>query len=202
MTGRFIVFDGVEGAGKSTAMRAVAQVLESQGQAFLTTREPGGTAFAEQIRDLALSAPAEGVAGMTELLLMFAARAQHIEKLIKPALAQGQWVLSDRFTDASYAYQGVARNLGRAKVEALEALVQDDFRPDLVLLFDLEPEIGLARTRGRTNNNRLDQESLTFYQKAREGFAERAAATPARYRRIDASQSPEGVLDQVMAALT
>ena len=188
MTGRFITIEGGEGAGKSTAQTFLADKLTAQGISVLQTREPGGTPLAEAIRRNLLSVDEEAPVEMAELLLVFAARAQHLAKVIEPALQQGQWVLCDRFTDATYAYQGAGRGLSAALIGKLEALVQGDRHPDTVILLDMPPQIGLARARARGALDRFEQEEQAFFERVRQGYLERAAAFPDRYVVVDATQ--------------
>ena len=162
MTGRFITIEGGEGAGKSTAQTFLAEKLAAQGISVLQTREPGGTPLAEGIRRNLLSLDEEAPVEMAELLLIFAARAQHLAKVIEPALQQGQWVLCDRFTDATYAYQGAGRGLSAELIGKLEALVQGDRRPDTVILLDMPPQVGLARAKVRGVLDRFEQEGQAF----------------------------------------
>ena len=188
MTGRFITIEGGEGAGKSTAQSYLAEKLTAQGISVLQTREPGGTPLAEAIRRNLLSLDEEAPVEMAELLLVFAARAQHLSKVIEPALNQGQWVLCDRFTDATYAYQGAGRGLSAKHIGKLEALVQGDRRPDTVILLDMPPEIGLARARARGALDRFEQEKHAFFERVRQGYLGRAAEFPDRYVIVDAAQ--------------
>ena len=197
MTGRFITIEGGEGAGKSTALTFLADKLTAQGISVLQTREPGGTPLAEAIRRNLLSVDEEAPVEMAELLLVFAARAQHLAKVIEPALQQGQWVLCDRFTDATYAYQGAGRGLSAALIGKLEALVQGDRRPDTVILLDMPPQIGLARAKARGALDRFEQEGQVFFERVRQGYLERAAAFPDRYVVIDAAEE----LSEVQASL-
>ena len=202
MTGRFITIEGGEGAGKSTAQTFLADKLTAQGISVLQTREPGGTPLAEAIRRNLLSVDEEAPVEMAELLLVFAARAQHLAKVIEPALAQGQWVLCDRFTDATYAYQGAGRGLSAELIGKLEALVQGDRRPDTVILLDMPPQIGLARARARGALDRFEQEEQAFFERVRQGYLERAGAFPHRYAVVDAAQELSEVqrsLETVMA---
>ena len=202
MTGRFITIEGGEGAGKSTAQRYLAEKLTRQGISVLQTREPGGTPLAEAIRRNLLSLDEEAPVEMAELLLVFAARAQHLSKVIEPALNQGQWVLCDRFTDATYAYQGAGRGLSAKHIGKLEALVQGDRRPDTVILLDMPPEIGLARARARGALDRFEQEKHAFFERVRQGYLGRAAEFPDRYVIVDAAQELSRVqksLEAVMA---
>lgn len=196
--GRFITLEGGEGVGKSTNLAFVARLLEAAGHDVLQTREPGGTPLAERVRDLIVSPARESVPPMAELLLIFAARALHIENCIRPALAAGRWVLCDRFTDASYAYQGAARGLGEGPVSWLEARVQGELRPDLTLLLDADPAIGLARAGARGAADRFEQERLEFFARVRAGYLARAAAEPGRFRVIDAARP----LDEVRQMIT
>ena len=202
MTGRFITIEGGEGAGKSTAQTFLADKLTAQGISVLQTREPGGTPLAEAIRRNLLSVDEEAPVEMAELLLVFAARAQHLAKVIEPALEQGKWVLCDRFTDATYAYQGTGRGLSAELIGKLEALVQGDRRPDTVILLDMPPQIGLARARARGALDRFEQEEQAFFERVRKGYLERAAAFPDRYVVVDATQELSEVkrsLEAVMA---
>ena len=195
---RFITIEGGEGAGKSTAQRFIADRLAERGITTVQTREPGGTPLAEAIRQTLLSVDGEAPVEMTELLLVFAARAQHLAKVIEPALLRGDWVLSDRFTDATYAYQGAARGLSTATISQLEQLVQGGRQPDKVLILDLPPEIGMARARSRGELDRFEREAHDFYERVRAGYLGRAKAMPERYSIIDAGQD----LPHVESALT
>lgn len=197
MSGLFITLEGPEGAGKSTNREYLAQRLREQGIEVLLTREPGGTPLAERIRELLLTPSAEPMAADTELLLVFAARAQHLAEVIRPALARGMVVLCDRFTDATYAYQGGGRGLSVERIAQLEQFVQGALRPDFTLLFDLPIEIGLARAEARGRLDRFEQEARSFFQAVRHTYLERAAQAPARYRIVDAGQN----LAQVQLAL-
>ncbi|MAB26217.1 MAG: dTMP kinase [Alteromonadaceae bacterium] len=202
MIGRFITIEGGEGAGKSTAQTYLAEKLTAQGISVLQTREPGGTPLAEAIRRNLLSLDEEAPVEMAELLLVFAARAQHLSKVIEPALNQGRWVLCDRFTDATYAYQGAGRGLSAKHIGTLEALVQGDRRPDTVILLDMPPEIGLARARARGALDRFEQEKHAFFERVRQGYLGRAAEFPDRYVIVDAAQELSRVqksLEAVMA---
>ncbi len=197
MSGMFITFEGPEGAGKSTNLRLFAEALRKAGCEPLLTREPGGTPIAEQIRALLLSGHDEAMDADAELLLVFAARAQHLNSLIRPALAAGKVVISDRFTDATYAYQGGGRGIADSRIAELENWVQGSLRPDLTLVFDVPIEIGMARARARSELDRFEQEQQSFFEAVRTSYLRRAAADPQRYRIIDAS----GSLEQVGAAL-
>ncbi|OCR24789.1 thymidylate kinase [Pseudomonas syringae] len=189
MTGLFITLEGPEGAGKSTNREYLAARLRAEGIAVLLTREPGGTPLAERIRELLLAPSDESMHADTELLLVFAARAQHLAQVIRPALARGEIVLCDRFTDATYAYQGGGRGLSHERITALENFVQGDLRPDLTLIFDLPVEVGLARASARGRLDRFEQEGRTFFDAVRSTYLHRASAEPARYRLVDAALS-------------
>ena len=193
MTGRFITIEGGEGAGKSTAQAYLAERLAERGIAVLQTREPGGTPLAEAIRRTLLSTDGEHPVEMAELLLVFAARAQHLAKVIEPALAAGQWVICDRFTDATYAYQGAARGLSADLIAQLETLVQGERRPDTVVVMDLSPEVGMTRAKQRGELDRFEREKPAFYSQVRNAYLARAQADPDRYQVIDAEQSLESV---------
>jgi dTMP kinase len=195
--GQFITLEGGEGVGKSTNLAFVAGLLEAAGFNVQRTREPGGTPLAERIREIVVSPAAEAVPPMAELLLMFAARALHIEGCIAPALAAGRWVVCDRFTDASYAYQGAARGLGEAPVRWLETQVQGELRPDLTLLLDADPTVGLARADARGDADRFETERREFFGRVRSGYLARAAAEPSRFRIIDASLDLEKVQHEI-----
>jgi dTMP kinase len=189
VTGLFITLEGPEGAGKSTNREYLAERLREQGIDVLLTREPGGTPLAERIRELLLDPSDEPMAADTELLLVFAARAQHLQQVIRPALARGCVVLCDRFTDATYAYQGGGRGLSVERIAQLEQFVQGELRPDLTLIFDLPVEIGLARAAARGRLDRFEQEGRGFFEAVREAYLQRAAQAPQRYRVLDAGQS-------------
>ncbi|MCI0504689.1 MAG: dTMP kinase [Gammaproteobacteria bacterium] len=199
--GKFITLEGSEGAGKSTAMQTVQAWAVQSGIDFVTTREPGGTPLAEKIRGLLLDKNHTSMADDTELLLMFAARAQHISELIKPAIAAGKWVLCDRFTDATYAYQGGGRGIAKERIAQLEQWVQGGLRPDLTLLLDLPVEQGLARAGQRGNLDRFEQEQTAFFERVRTAYLERAKRFPDQFRIIDASQSIEAVQQQIQQVL-
>jgi dTMP kinase len=184
----FITLEGPEGAGKSTNREYLAERLRAAGIEVLLTREPGGTPLAERIRDVLLTPVEEVMNADTELLLVFAARAQHLATVIRPALERGAVVLCDRFTDSTYAYQGAGRGLSLARIAALEDFVQGELRPDLTLVFDLPVDVGLARASARGRLDRFEQEGQAFFQKVREAFLARAAAAPQRYVLVDAAQ--------------
>ncbi|WP_165681436.1 dTMP kinase [Metapseudomonas otitidis] len=188
MNGLFITLEGPEGAGKSTNRDFIAARLRERGVEVLLTREPGGTPLAERIRELLLAPSDESMAVDTELLLMFAARAQHLDRVIRPALEAGQVVLCDRFTDATYAYQGGGRGGSMARIAELERFVQGSLRPDLTLVFDLPVEVGLQRAAARGRLDRFEQEDRSFFEAVRQTYLERADQAPERYRVIDAAK--------------
>ena len=205
MTGLFITLEGPEGAGKSTNREYLAGRLRAEGIDVVLTREPGGTPLAESIRDLLLAPSDESMHADTELLLVFAARAQHLAQVIRPALARGDVVLCDRFTDATYAYQGGGRGLSQERIAVLEAFVQGQLRPDLTLVFDLPVEIGLARACARGQLDRFEQEGRAFFEAVRSTYLNRARAAPGRYRLVDAAlplaevqQSLDALLPQLL----
>ena len=198
---RLISLEGGEGAGKTSAIVAIRELLQARGHEVVLTREPGGTPLAERIRELLLNPHEETLAPETELLLMFASRAQHVREVIRPALQRGAYVVSDRFTDSSYAYQADGRGLDRALVEELERKVVG-LKPGLTLLLDLDVREGRARTSGRDLwPDRIESEQDDFFERVREGFRKRAAAEPERFRMIDASQSPAAVGASVSSAV-
>jgi len=200
--GWFITFEGTEGVGKSTAIRLASEYLTRKGIAHRVTREPGGTPMAEEIRGLLLAAREETVDPTTELLLMFAARAQHLSGLIRPALEQSEWVLCDRFTDATYAYQGGGRNLSDKPVAILEELVQGELRPDRVLWLDAPVAEGMARIAGRAGGrDRFEGERSRFFERVRNIYARRFNGNPQRYRRIDATLPLDAVASSLRAEL-
>ncbi|MDP1929070.1 MAG: dTMP kinase [Thiobacillus sp.] len=186
MTGKFITLDGVDGAGKSTHLGFVADWLRQQGREVIVTREPGGTPLGETLRELLLHREMDAD---TELLLMFAARQEHLAQLILPALARGAWVLSDRFTDASYAYQCGGRGIAVDRIAALETWVQRGFAPDLTLLFDVPPEVAEARRSAARTADRFEREADPFFNRVRQAYLDRAQADPKRIRVLDARHS-------------
>jgi dTMP kinase len=196
-TGRFITLEGSEGAGKSTAMAAVRDWLDKQQLKAVITREPGGTPLAEKIRELLLDKNHGAMADDTELLLMFAARAQHLNELIKPALSDGKWVICDRFTDATYAYQGGGRNISMQRIAQLEQWVQGELRPDLTLLLDLPVEQGLARANQRGDLDRFEQEQKDFFERVRNVYLDRARQFPRQFHIVDASRNIDEVRQQI-----
>ncbi len=186
--GLFITVEGGEGVGKSTNVRFLQSYLADHGVKLTVTREPGGTDLAEAVRACLLEVRAEPVAPLTELLLIFAARAQHIDQLIEPALAAGEWVLCDRFTDATYAYQGGGRGVDWDMIRQLEQLTQGDLRPDYTLLLDAPVEVGMARAGERGELDRFEQEQQAFFSRVRDAYLRQASESSGRYRVIDASQ--------------
>ena len=189
--GRFITLEGIDGAGKSTHLAWLLGYLRAQSRDVVATREPGGTPLGEKLREILLH---EAMHLETEALLMFAARREHIEALIRPSLAAGKWVVSDRFTDATFAYQGGGRGLAREKIAALEAWVHPQLQPDLTLLFDLPPEIAVQRLAGTgAAPDRFEREKLQFFERVQEAYLERARQDPVRMRIVDASQALEKV---------
>lgn len=194
----FITFEGGEGVGKTTNIDYFKQLMTSQGYEYCSTREPGGTPFAEQIRELLLSPRDESVASNAELLLMFAARAQHLAGVIEPSLKRGVSVICDRFTDATYAYQGYGRELGIESIQTLERLVHGHRQPDVTFILDAPVEVGMARARDRGELDRFEQESIAFFERVRSGYLSRAKESPSRYEVIDASVTLEEVQDQIL----
>lgn len=188
MRGRFITLEGIDGAGKSTHLRWIARFLRRRGLKVQLTREPGGTAAGEKLRRMVLGA-ARGLQAETETLLMFAARREHLEQVIRPALAAGRWVLCDRFTDATYAYQAAGSGVAWNKIAVLERWVQDGLQPDLTLLFDVSPAVGRRRAGRRRNPDRFEREKGKFYQRVRRAYLRRAREHPRRIRVIDSSRS-------------
>ena len=201
MKGKFISVEGTEGVGKTTNIECIANWLDERGIAYISTREPGGTALGEKIRALLLDKENSGMAASAELLLMFAARAQHLEEKIIPALQAGTWVLCDRFTDATYAYQGFGRGLNLEYIKQLEKLVQGDVHPDFTLILDIDPELGMSRVRARGELDRFESEALEFFDRVRAGYRERANDNPARYCLVDASSPLAVVQKHIVAAL-
>ena len=199
--GRFITFEGTEGVGKSTQLENAANTLKDLGIDFIVTREPGGTPMAENIRELLLSPREEPVHETTELLLMFAARAQHLHNRILPALDKGQWVLCDRFTDATFAYQGGGRGVPAERIALLDTLDQGEVRPDRVILLDAPVETGMARAKKRGELDRFEQETLAFFQRIRDTYLARATAMPGNYHVVNAALPLEQVSASVSALL-
>jgi len=195
-TGKFITLEGIDGAGKSTQLAWIVELLQQAGLQPVVTREPGGTALGERLRALLLD-KSMAMHAETETLLMFAARREHLDKVILPALQQGQWVISDRFTDASFAYQGGGRGLDNAKLEILEQWVQGELQPDLTLYFDVPVEVGQQRVSQIKNADRFEQEQAGFFQRVRNAYLDRARQFPDRIQIIDSSRS----LAEVKAAV-
>jgi len=202
MQGKFITVEGIEGVGKSTNMDFIHQQLLTAGKDVVVTREPGGTPLGEAIRGLLLDPQFTGMDSRCELQLMFAARAEHLAKVVWPALEQGQWVLCDRFTDATYAYQGGGRGIDSVVIARLEELVQGDFRPDLTLLLDVPVEIGLSRAGKRGALDRFEQEQVEFFERVRDRYLVMAKRHAERYRVIDASQPLQQVQRQLSDELS
>ena len=201
MRGKFITVEGTEGVGKSTNISCIEQWLSSKGIEFITSREPGGTELGEEIRGLLLGHRPAPVDDMAELLLVFAARAQHLSEKILPALNKGIWVLCDRFTDATFAYQGSGRGLDTGLINTLAEMVQKQLQPDLTLVLDIDPEIGLARVDSRGERDRFESQEIAFFERVRQGYREQVARQPARFCVIDAGQTPQQVAQDVRMAL-
>lgn len=198
MAGCLITFEGGEGAGKSTQLQALAERLSAQGSTVLMTRQPGGTAHGRRIRDLILQPFADDqLSARAELFLYLADRAQHVDTVIRPALARGEVVLCDRYTDSTLAYQGYGRQLDIAELKQLNLLATTALWPDLVLWLDILPEVGRQRILGRQSLDRLEAEALSFHERVRAGYADLAAEAPQRWVRIDASQSAEQVAEMI-----
>ena len=198
MRGRFITFEGIDGAGKSTHIGYVTALLKAAGKTVVSTREPGGTPLGEKLRDLLLH---ETMHLETEALLMFASRREHVAQVIAPAVARGDWVLSDRFTDASFAYQGGGRGLERAKLELLEQWVHPHLQPDLTLLFDVPLEVARTRLTATRTLDRFEAEQADFFERVRAEYLRRAAASNGRIVVIDSTQSIDGVRAALRSAL-
>ncbi|MDQ2069259.1 dTMP kinase [Natronospira sp. AB-CW4] len=199
--GCFLTVEGGEGVGKSSNMAFIADCLRERGITVRQTREPGGTPFAEAVRQLLLDRESAPMPDEAELLLIFAARASHVRDVIKPALARGEWVLCDRFTDASYAYQGAGRELGEEAVAWLEQWVQGSLRPDLTLLLDAPVAVGFARADQRGARDRFESEVEAFFERIRQAYLARARAEPERFRVVDASHGLQAVQGQIQALL-
>ncbi len=202
MRGAFITIEGTEGAGKSSAVETARGWLQAAGHRVVCTREPGGTGLGEELREVLLSHRDDGMTPAAEVLLMFAARAEHIERVIRPALDAGDWVICDRFSDASIAYQGSGRGLGVDHVQALAAWLHPDLQPDLTLWLDLPVETGLARAAERSAPDRFEREKTAFFERVRAGYQTIAERAPDRVRRIDAAQSPAEVSAAIIDALS
>ncbi|MDY6948868.1 MAG: dTMP kinase [Pseudomonadota bacterium] len=205
MTGKFITIEGGEGVGKSTQIARLREFVAGQGVETVVTREPGGTKRAESIRELLLEVGAEAMPSTCELLLMFAARSTHIENVIRPALARGAWVICDRFTDATYAYQGAGRGLPLEHIATLERMVQGTLRPDLTLLLDAPLDVSAARASARNaaagTSDRFEQERRDFFERVRSAYLDRAGHEPERFAVIDATQSLEAVSVAILRAI-
>jgi dTMP kinase len=199
--GLFITLEGGEGVGKTTNLMFIKQFLETKGIAVVVTREPGGTVLAEKLRGLLLENQTELISEKTELLLMFAARAQHLKNVIEPALERGDWVLCDRVTDATYAYQGGGRGIDTNLIAWLEQFVQDELRPDLTLLFDAPMELGMQRAKKRGALDRFESEKLDFFNKVREAYLQRARQYSGRIKIVDATHSLENVQSDIQPLL-
>ena len=204
--GCFITLEGGEGAGKTTQASTITDFLQTKGINFIRTREPGGTTVSEAIRGVLLDTELPDMHADTELLLVFAARNEHLQQLIIPALKRGDWVICDRFTDASYAYQGYGRGLSLARIAELERWVQGGLKPDFTLLFDIDVQLSRQRAASRNqidvkNIDRFEQESIDFHEKIRAGYLQRAETEPERFVRINAGQTLEAVGDDVIKAL-
>lgn len=198
---KFITIEGGEGAGKSTNIDYIVNYLKQQGKDLVITREPGGTSIGEKIRTLLLDPENKGMDFRTELLLMFAARSQHISQVIKPALEQGKWVVCDRFTDASYAYQGAGRNMGKDNIALLEQWVQGNLRPDATILLDVPVDIGLQRVVQRADQDRFEQEKMKFFDTVRQAYLDLAKEHPQRFHVIDAAKELAEVQTQLKNVL-
>jgi dTMP kinase len=202
--GRFMTIEGIEGVGKTTQVARISHALEERGIAHVVTREPGGTALAEKIRDLVLSPRDEALPPVAELLLMFAARAVHLANHIEPNLSAGRWVICDRFTDATYAYQGAGRGMHEEDIGRLETLVQGRRRPDLTLVLDVPVAVGLARSKKRDagkTRDRFERERVEFFERVRAGYLRRVLAEPDRMAVIDAAVSVDEVNAQILRVL-
>jgi len=201
MRGKFISVEGGEGVGKSTNIEFIRQTLADRGIDVLVTREPGGTPLAEEIREILLARREESMVPSTELLLVFAARAQHLQRVILPALEKGQWVVSDRFTDATFAYQGYGRGLSLDDISDLEILVQKGLHPDVTILLDIDVEIGLQRARQRASLDRFEMEEIDFFKRVRQGYLARLNEEPERFALVNAGQELDAVQMDIAAVL-
>ncbi len=199
MTGRFITFEGIDGAGKSSHLEPIAALLGGQGERVVCTREPGGTELAERLRALVLG---EAMGGVTETLLVFAARRDHVERVISPALGRGETVLCDRFSDSTFAYQGYGRSQNLDVLAAIENWVHDGLQPDLTLWFDIDPKLAAERRAQARPADRFEAEDPAFFERVRAGYLARMAAAPQRFVRIDAAQDRDDVRRQLEKALT
>jgi len=199
--GKFITIEGSEGAGKSTNIQYIQDYLQAKNIDFIATREPGGTPIAEKIRDLLLDKKNTSLCEDAELLLMFAARSQHLNELIIPALDAGKWVLSDRFTDATYAYQGGGRGLAKNKIAQLEQWVQEDLRPDATILLDIPVELGMERVRNRGETDRFEEEQMSFFKRIRDTYLQLAKDNPQRFHIINTEPAIDEVYQQLKLVL-
>ena len=197
-SGRFISFEGIDGAGKTTHIDAVERAWRASGHDVVRTREPGGTPLAESLRELVLH---QAMDPLTEAMLVFAARRDHVQQVIRPALARGAWVLCDRFTDATFAYQGAGRGFDLGVLTQLEQWVQDGLQPELTLLFDLSPAVAAARLRDARQPDRFEALDAAFFERVRSGYLARRDASPQRFALIKADASPTEVGEQVLQAL-
>lgn len=200
--GRFLTVEGVDGAGKSTQVPRIERWLRGCGLKTLATREPGGTPLGESLRTLLLDPQFTGMSPVAELLVMFASRAEHLAKIITPALEEGAWILCERFTDATFAYQGGGRGVDSASIAALEATVQGGLRPDLVLVLDVPVDVGLQRSRHRGAEDRFERENVEFFRRVRDTYLTRAREQPRRYAVIDAQADEETVTDLAIRAIS
>lgn len=199
--GCFITIEGTEGVGKTTNIEFIHRYLDEHDKNVIVTREPGGTELGEAIRELLLGHTHTGMASDTELLLMFAARAEHLDKVIKPALANGQWVLCDRFTDATYAYQGGGRGIDPGRIAGLENWVQGTLRPNATLLLDIDIETGLQRAGNRSDPDRFEKEQHDFFHRVRDTYLDRSRQEPERFYVINASETLDSVQTNIRHAL-
>lgn len=200
--GLFLTFEGIEGAGKTSNLQYAKAIIEASGKQVLVSREPGGTEVGERIREVLLNPDLPAMHSDTELLLMFASRAEHYQHKILPALEAGQWVLCDRFTDASFAYQGGGRQIDQTRIAALESWVLGDFKVDQTYLFDLPVETGLARAKARGAADRIEQEQVEFFERIRDCYLSRAQDEPNRFTVVDAAQPLESVQQQLSSAVS
>lgn len=200
-TGQFITVEGSEGVGKTTNLNHIREQIHRAGIEVVETREPGGTPLGEELRELLLDHRHQGMSEDSELMLMFAARAEHLAQVIRPALDTGKWVLCDRFTDASHAYQGAGRGIPNTRIAQLEEWVQQGLQPDFTLLLDLNPEIGMKRAGKRGALDRFEQEQIEFFHRVRQGYLDRASQFPQRFHVINAAESIESVQSAIDRAL-
>ena len=200
--GKLLTIEGQDGAGKSTNINVIEAFLEQQGINYIKSREPGGTPFGETLREVLLNSNDEKIGDAAELLVIFAARAQHIEQVIDPALAKGQWVLCDRFTDATYAYQGFGRGLDLSLIKQLESNIQKSLRPDLTILLDLPVEVGETRAGQRSSPDRFEQQKQAFKQKVRDGYIQLASEQPERIKVVDAARDIPAVASSIQSILS